>query len=84
MGVPQKDAKLTDTTYTEDLVQTLVGPMLATSFFVSPCDPCLVESVGRVLLVSSTHSDSHNISALSSVGFLKLWGKDLRETSNLD
>lgn len=31
--------------YTEDLVQTLVGSVFATAVSVSPCEPCLVDTV---------------------------------------
>lgn len=37
--------------------------MLASSVSVSPYEPGLVDSVGRVLLVSSTPSDSYSLSS---------------------
>ena len=40
--------------YAKDIAQTLVGSMIAASVSVSPYDACLVDSVSRVLLVSST------------------------------
>lgn len=43
------------TAITEDLVQTLAGLMLAASVSVSLYDFCLVDAVGYILLVSSTH-----------------------------
>lgn len=39
-------------TYTEDLMQANAGFIIATAVSVSPCEPCLVDSVGHVLLVS--------------------------------
>lgn len=44
--------KLTVITFTEDLVQTEVDPVLAVSISGSLCEPCLVDWVGQVLLVS--------------------------------
>lgn len=41
--------------YAEDLAQTHAGPELATSVSVSPYEPCLVDPVGCILLVSSIH-----------------------------
>ena len=61
------------TTYTEDLVETHVGPA---SVSVSSYDvPCLVHAEGLVLLVSSTHYNSYYLSASSSADFPKLRGE---------
>lgn len=44
--------KLTAIIFTEGLVQTEIDPVLATSVSGSPCEPCLVDCVGHVPLVS--------------------------------
>lgn len=62
LGVSQKHQANNYSTYTEDtedLEQTYVGPVLASSVSVSPYEPCLVVLVGHVLLVE----------------FPNLWGK---------
>ena len=51
---PHKNTKLTTITYAEDPVQTYAGSVIAASVSVSPYKPCLVDSVGHVLLVSVT------------------------------
>lgn len=58
-------------------MQSHVDPILAVSVSVSPCEPCLVDFVGHVLLVSSIHSDSYSFSFCSEE-------RDSMETSNLD
>lgn len=55
-------------------MQTHAGPVLATSVSDSPYSPCLVDSVGHILLVSFIPSDSYNLSSPSSVIFPKLQG----------
>lgn len=58
---------------------------LACSFsHCEPCELCLLDSVGHVLLGSSIHSDSYSISFVSSAGFLISDQMDRMETSNLD
>ena len=47
-------------------------PIPASSVSVTPYEPCLVNSVGHVLLVSSIQSDSYSPYTLSSAGFPKL------------
>lgn len=49
-----------------------------------PCELCLLDSVGHVLLGSSIHSDSYSISFVSSAGFLISDQMDRMETSSLD
>lgn len=39
--------------YAEDLVQTPTGPVIVSLVFVSPYEPCTVDSVGCILMVSS-------------------------------
>lgn len=51
--------------YTEDLMQTLASPLFAASVSVKPHEPCLVDSVGYVLLVSSIPPDSYSITSPS-------------------
>lgn len=58
-----KNAKLSDITYADDLVQTCAGPTLVASVSVSPCECCLVDLVGHVLLVSAIPSDSYSLSS---------------------
>ena len=62
----------TKVTYAEDLVQTHVGPMLATPVSVSPCEPCLVDAVSHVLQMFLILCDSYNLSFFSSMGFTNL------------
>ena len=54
LGIPQEHQANRYTIYVEDLVQTHVGCMVATSVCVSPHEPCLVDSVCSILLVSLT------------------------------
>ena len=55
--------------HTEDLMQTHAGPVIATLVSVSSCEPCLVDSVGHVLLVSSIPPDSYTLLSPSSIEF---------------
>ena len=48
-------------------MQTYPGPVFATSVSVKPYVPCLVDSVGSFLLVSSIPSDSYSLSPFLSV-----------------
>lgn len=70
--------------YAEDLVQTYAGPKLAASVPVSPCEPGLLDSVGRVLLVSSIPSESYNLSSPLPRDSLSSNGTNQMETSNID
>lgn len=65
-------------------MQTLVGPGLAVSVSVSPWEPCLVGSMGHVLLVFSTLFDPLQSPPPSPMRFPELQGEGLTETSNLD
>ena len=65
-------------------MQTHGSPVFATSVSVSSVDPCLDDSVGHVLLVSSILSDSYNLSSASSAEYPDLRGRKLMETSSLD
>ena len=47
----------------KNLVQTTAPPVFAASVSVSPYEPCLVDSVGHVLLVAPITSDSYNLSS---------------------
>ena len=49
-GIPQEHHKL----YAEDLVLTHTGPVLVVSVSVSSHEPCLLDSLGCVVLVSLT------------------------------
>ena len=55
-------------THTEDLMQTLVGPVPAISVSVSPYEYCWVDSVDHIILVSSITSESYSLSCPSSLG----------------
>lgn len=69
----------------EDLFQTHVGTEFSTSVSVSKCEPCLVDSVDHVLLVSSIFSDCYNLPSLPLwYSPICLWGEDLTKTSNLE
>ena len=52
-----------------NLVQTTAGLFLAASISASPCEPCLIDSLGHVLLLRTIPSDSFDLSFLSSVRF---------------
>lgn len=52
--------------------QTHTGPPVVTPVSVSPEEPCFVDSVDCVLVVSSTSPSSHNSSFLSCWGFPKV------------
>lgn len=52
--IPTKTQSYTIYIYTDDLVQTQVISKFVTSFFVSPYEPSLVESMGHANLVSLT------------------------------
>lgn len=75
LGVTQEHQATSRNICTEDLVQTPAGLVLDTSVSVSPCDPCLVDSVDHVLLVSSIPFDSYNFSLPSCMGFPELRGE---------
>ena len=45
-------------------MQTYPCPVFATSVSVKPYVPCLVDSVGSFLLVSSIPSDSYSLSSI--------------------
>lgn len=49
--------------YEENLVQINAGPMVDFFLFksVSPSEPCLLDSIGHVFLISSLLFDSYNI-----------------------
>lgn len=52
IGNPQKpQAKQGDNIHSEDLTQTYLGSVIATSDSVSTNEPCVVDSLGHVLLV---------------------------------
>lgn len=81
LGVPQRCHNI----YTKDMVQTYTGAMLAPLVSVSPCEPCLVDSVGHVLLVSSIPSESYCFPPPLFCGFpWSLRGRDPIETSSLN
>lgn len=75
LDVPQTHQGNSHNAYAEDLMQTHSSPILAASVFVSHCEPCLVESLGYVLLVPYIPSDSYNLSSSSFKGFHNLCGK---------
>lgn len=54
LGDLQKHQAHNHNAYTEDLTQSPASPVIATSVSVHPYKPCLVDSVGRVLLLSLT------------------------------
>ena len=64
LGVPQKHQA--NNHNTECLIRTPVVPMLANFISVSPYEPCLVESVGLVLIFSNNF-DSYSLSSPSSL-----------------
>lgn len=71
--------------YAEELVQTRVGFIIAILVSLSPGEACLVNLVGRILLVFYITSDSYNLSTLPpSQHSLSSLGRDQMETSNLD
>lgn len=47
---------------------------------LSPCEPCLFDSVGPVLLVTSVPSDSNYLSTSSSLGFPNSEGRDPKKS----
>lgn len=49
---PTRTPSYTTITYAENLGQTLTGSMSLTLVFVGPYEPCLVDSLGHVFLVS--------------------------------
>lgn len=53
-GVPPKHQAVNHKVYAEDLAQTHSGCMIASSVSMSSHDPCLVDAVGCVCLVSLT------------------------------
>ena len=73
-GVHPKTRSQQHNIYAEDL-ETHTGPMFSTSVSVSPCETCLLNSVGHVLLVSPIPPDSYSLSSLSSPGFPDLGGE---------
>lgn len=56
-----KNTKLTDTTCTQDLLQTPADSVLPVSVSVSSYAHCLGDSVGHVLLMSSIPSGSYSL-----------------------
>ena len=52
--------------------------------FAHSCAPCLADSEGIILPVSSIPPGSYSLSVPSSKRFLRPEGRDLMETSNLD
>lgn len=68
LGALQKHQANSRGIYTEDLLQTQADPVLAASFSASPFEPCLIDSVGYVLLVSPIPSDSYGLSSHFSMG----------------
>ena len=69
--------------YTEDLVETHAVPVLAILVTVRPYEPCLANSVGHILLISSTFPDSYSLHSPSSVGLPNLLGEGPKKTSNV-
>jgi hypothetical protein len=55
--------------YAEDLVKGHVGPMFAALVSVSLCEPCSVDTVDHILLISFISSDSYNPPSPSSKWF---------------
>lgn len=72
-SIPQNYQAISHNRHAEDLVQTHVGPVLAASVCVSPCEPCLGDSVSCVLLNTCVlHPLQLNLSTPSFVGFPSL------------
>jgi hypothetical protein len=65
-------------------VKTHAGPVHAASVSLSSYEPCLVDSEGHVLLVSSIPTCSYTLSASPSGVFDELSGRDLMETTYLE
>lgn len=62
--------------YTEDLVQTHLGPTLTASVSGSSHVPWLVDWEGCILLVSTMSSDSHILSTSSSSELPEHWNEE--------
>jgi hypothetical protein len=58
--------------YSEDLVETHAGSVIATSAFLSPYETSSIDLVSHVLLVFLKPYDSYNNSSISPLGFPKL------------
>ena len=58
LGVLQKDPASSYIIYSDDLMQSLAGPMFTASVSVYPCEPYLVDSVTHVFLVFSIPSSA--------------------------
>lgn len=69
---PTKYAKLPAITYTQKTWCITMQYLFSTTVSERPCEPCLVESVDRVLLASSISSDSYK-------AFPELWGEGHNE-----
>lgn len=65
----QENTKLTAITYMQSICCAHECSVFAASVSVSPCEPCLVFSMGHILLVSFITSYSYKLFSQSSVGF---------------
>lgn len=72
LGVPQNHQANSHDIHTEDLVQIHAYTMLAASVSVRPCEPCLVDSMDHVFLVSPIPSSSCHLSSSSSLEYTDL------------
>jgi hypothetical protein len=70
--------------YAEDLVNTHAGSMIAVFINLSGYEPCLVDSVDHILLVSSILSDSYSLPPPLLRGFSTSKGRILMLIINLD
>lgn len=84
LGVPQNHQVNNLNINAEDVVQTIAGPLLTVSVSVRPCELCLVDLLGLVLLVFSTSSDSYSLSSHHLWSSRIFKGRDLLKTSNID
>lgn len=69
LGVPQKHQVNRRNIYRESLWQNHADLVLGASVFVSPCEFCLVASVGNVLLVSLISSESYKHMSCFALGY---------------
>lgn len=76
-GVPQERPTTQPYVYAEDLVQTLIGALVVTSFSVSPYEPYLVDSVVCIFVVSSTTLvPVYSTKCVNSLVETKLWARN--------
>jgi hypothetical protein len=84
LGIPQSYQANCHNLFSEGLVQTHTGAVPATSVSVSPYEPCLVDSVGHVLLCAPSPLTPTLFLPPLSRGSRISDGRDPMETSNLD